>query len=214
MKRLLLVGLVLLLAAGFATAGETKQGTTTLNFLINGLGTFGVNGSTAGTANGNYLYGFGASYYIQDDMAIRLGLAFNRWNSNEKDVNVTGDEQDFTQMAFGIQPALLWFFMNEGPVSAYWGPGVMFGMSSNESVYTPPTGAASTSKTSYTDFGVGIIMGAQWMAWEQVAFNAEYMISYNSSASDTESGGTTTDGPSITEFGISSWSVGLNLFLR
>ena len=57
-------------------------------------------------------------------------------------------------------------------------------------------------------------MGAQWMAWEQVAFNAEYILAYNSYSSKVESGGTTVDGPTVTEFGIYSWSVGLGLFFN
>jgi hypothetical protein len=214
MKRLLLVVMVLLLAVGLMTAGETKQGSMSVNFLINGLGTFGVSGTTAGTANGGYLYGFGGSYYIQDDMALRLGLAFNTGTSSEKDVEQTGDEENITDMAFGIQPALLWYFMNEGPVSGYWGPMVMFGMSSHENEYVPPAGAAQTTKTSYSDFGAGIVMGAQWMAWEQVAFNAEYVLAYGSSSSTQDVGGTSTDGPTISGFGIYSWSVGVSLFLR
>jgi hypothetical protein len=214
MKRLLLVGLVLLLVVGLASAGETKQGTMSLNFLINGLGTFGVTGTTAGTANGGYLYGFGGSYYIQNDMALRLGLAFHTGTSSEKDYEVTGDENKVTDMAFGIQPALLWYFMNEGPVSGYWGPTVLFGMSSHEVEYIPPAGASQTNKTSYTDFGAGLVMGAQWMAWEQVAFNAEYVLAYATASSTHDISGTSTDGPTISGFGIYSWSVGVSLFLR
>ncbi len=216
MKKLLLVCLVLLLAVGLTSAGErmTKQGTHSLNFLMNGLGNFGVMGSPAGTANGSYIYGFGGSYFIQDDMAIRTGLAFNRWNENEKNVSVTGDEQDQTWMTFGVMPALLWYCMSEGPVAGYWGPTALFGMSSYESEYTPPTGAASTSKTTYTDFGFGVVVGAQWWAWQQVAFNAEYVLAYNTSSSKFESGGTSTDGPTNSGFGIYSWSVGLGLFFN
>lgn len=216
MKRLLLVGLVLLLAVGLVSAGErmTKQGTHSLNFYINGLGNFGVFGVPAGTANGSYLYGFGGSYFLQDDMALRAGVAFNRWHSSEKDYAVAGDERNLTEFDFGIMPALLWYCMSEGPVAGYWGPTAFYGMSSDETEYIPPAGASTTTKVSYTDFGFGVVMGAQWWAWDQVAFNAEYILAYTMSSSKVESGATSTDGPDITDFGIYSWSVGLGLFFN
>lgn len=211
MKRLLLVVLVLLLAVGLSTAGErmTKQGTHSINFLINGLGDFGVSSFPVASVGAGTLYGFGGSYFLQDDMAIRAGVAFNRWNQNTK--GTTG-ETDNTEMGFGVSPALLWYCMGEGPVSAYWGPGAMFGMYSDETKFTPTSGTGTSTKQTWTGFGVGIVMGGQWWAWDQVAFNAEYMLSYSSYSSEVESGGTTTDGPTVTEFGFSSWSVGLGLF--
>ncbi len=214
MKRLLLVAVVLLLAVGVMSAGEMKQGTMSLNFTINGLGNFGVTGAPSATADLDQIFGFGASYYIQDDMFLRLGLGFANANINQKDVIVTGDEQDNTVMFFGIQPALLWNFMNEGNVSGYWGPQVMYGMASNSQDYTPPTGAVQSTSVDYTDFGAGVVVGATWTPWDQVGFSAEYGFMYASSSSSSDNGTTTTDGPSLTGFGISSWAVALNLYLR
>lgn len=213
MKRLLLVALVLLLAVGMTSAGErmTKAGTHSLNFMMNGLGSFGVTSSVAAWVGGSSLYGFGGSYFMNDDMAIRAAIAFNRWNSNNK---TTGGETDDTEMAFGLSPALLWYCMSEGPVAGYWGPMAMFGMVSDESKFTPTSGTGSSTKTTWTQFGFGAVVGAQWWAWQQVAFNAEYVLAYSSYSSEVESGGTTVDGPTVTEFGIYSWSVGLGLFFN
>jgi len=213
MKRLFLVGMITLLAFGLTYAGGermTKQGTHSLNFMMQGFGTFGVSGSPAGTANGSTMYGFGGSYFLNDDMALRAGVAFHRTNTNTKS---TGGETDVTSMGFGIAPALLWYCMGEGSVSGYWGIQGMFGMSSNETKSTPTSGTGSSNKTTYTDFGVGAVIGAQWWAWSQVAFNAEYTLAFGTSSSKNEvSGGTSVDGPTITRFGIDSWSVGLALF--
>jgi opacity protein-like surface antigen len=209
MKRLLLVAMVVLLAVGVMNAGErmTKNGTWSLNFTMNGLGDFGVGGAPAAGIEGvGTLYGFGGSLFLNDDMALRVGLGFA--NHNE---NVTGPpETDHTVMGFGVTPALLWYFGGEGPVAAYWGPSVSYGMYSIEDATTPA--AVGDTKQTWSQFGVGVVMGAQWWAWDQVAFNAEYLVSYNSASSDVESGGTTTDGPTITNFGINSWSVGVGLF--
>jgi hypothetical protein len=212
MKKLLLVGMITLLAFGLSYAGGermTNQGTHSLNFLMNGLGTFGVSGFPSGSSNGSWMYGFGGSYFVATDMAIRAGVAFNRWNENQ---TTTGGETDETFLQFGIAPALLWYCVGEGAVSGYWGPTVMFGMSSDENKFTPTSGTGSSSKQTYTDFGFGFVMGAQWWAWSQVAFNAEYVLAYNTSSSKFESGGSSTDGPTETFIGIYSWSVGLALF--
>ena len=213
MKRLLLVCLVVLLAVGLTTAGErmTKQGTHSLNFLINGLGDFGVNGFPAAMVAGGTMYGFGGSYFMNDDMAIRTGIAFNRWNQNS---TVPTGEFDDTEFGFGISPALLWYCLGEGAVSGYWGPTATFGMFSDESKFTPTTGTGTSTKQSWTQFAFGVVLGAQWWAWDQVAFNAEYVVAYSSASSEVESGGTTVDGPTVTEFGIYEWSVGLGLFFN
>ena len=216
MKRLLLVAMVLLLAVGMMNAGErmTKAGTWALNFTMNGFGDFGVGGFPASSitdANGDVLtlYGFGGSYFLSDDMALRAGVAFNNTNFNTK---TTGGETDETFMGYGVSPALLWYFGGEGPVAAYWGPQVMFGSFSNETEFTPTSGTGTSTKQTATQFGVGLVMGAQWWAWDQIAFNAEYVLGYNSATSDVESAGTTTDGPTITSFGINQWSLGLGIF--
>jgi hypothetical protein len=211
MKRLLLVGLVLLLAVGLVSAGErmTKQGTYSLNFTFQGLGDFNVGPSPAGWNQGQNQYGFGGSYFLNDDMALRAGVAFSRSNTNAK---YTGGEVDDTEMGFGFYPALLWYCTGDGPVAAYWGPTVFFSQYSHEIANSPVL--ASDYKDTWTGFGAGIVMGAQWWAWDQVAFNAEYMVSYSSFTSKHESGSTSTDNPSDTEFGIGQWSLGLGLFFN
>lgn len=213
MKRLLLVAVILLVAVGVMNAGErmTKQGTWSLNFTMNGLGDFGVGGVPAASISGSTLYGFGGSYFLNDDMAIRAGIGFRNYNENSE---TTGGESDYTEMGFGISPAFLWYFGGEGPVAAYWGPALMFGMYSEEDEFTPTSGTGTSTSQNWTEFGAGVVMGAQWWAWDQVAFNAEYMLAYNSASSDVESGGTTTDGPTVTTFGIGYWSVGLGVFFN
>jgi hypothetical protein len=212
MKRVLLVAMVVLLAVGVMNAGErmTKNGTWSLNFTMNGLGDFGVIGAPAAGIQGvGTLYGFGGSLFLNDDMALRVALGFNNNNTNTKN---TAGETDHTEMGFGATPALLWYFGGEGPVAAYWGPAVSYGMFSVKDETTPTAGTGTSTTTTASQFGVGLIMGAQWWAWDQVAFNAEYLLAYNSATSDVESGGTTTDGPTVTNIGISQWSVGVGLF--
>lgn len=220
MKRLLLVAMILLLAVGVMNAGErmTKQGTWSLNFTINGLGDFGVIGvpvsdisyvtSPTGPIQSLTLYGVGGSYFLNDDMALRANLAFNSSNVTNE---VTGNEQDVTAQGWGITPALLMYMGGDGPVAAYWGPQVGYGMFTITDE-NPPAGPEG--KLTGTTFSVALVMGAQWWAWDQVAFNAEYGLGYVSSSSELEGGGTTVDGPSTTDFGITSWSVGLGVFFN
>jgi opacity protein-like surface antigen len=221
MKRLLLVAMIVLLAVGVMNAGErmTKAGTWSLNFTVNGLGDFGVIGAPVSSVtffdeNANLqsatLYGFGGSYFLNDDMALRANLTFNNTNQNVKN---TGGESDLTMQAWGITPAFLWYMGGDGPVAAYWGPQVSYSMISAESETTPVSGTGTTETGKGTTFGVGVVMGAQWWAWDQVAFNAEYTLGYSSTTTEYEvTGGTTSDGPTFTDFGISNWAVGLGFY--
>lgn len=218
MKRLLLVGLILVVAAGLTFAGGkrmTTKGTHSLYFTMNGLGDFGIGSYPAGMISAwddgdiatSRMYGFGGSWFFQDDMAVRAGISFGRQNANDK---YSGGEVDITWMQYALTPALLWYCMSEGSVAGYWGGYLSYAHGSYEVENSP----ASTSdfKDSWDGFGVGLLLGAQWWAWDQVAFNAEYMAGFQSSSSKVESGGTSSDGPTITEFGISSWAVGLGFF--
>lgn len=210
MKRLLLVGMITLIAFGLTYAGGermTNQGTHSLNFTFNGLGNFDIGSVPAGWNQGMNQYGFGGSYFFQNDMALRAGVAFSRQNENTE---YTGGEEDETWMGYGLMPALLWYCAGEGAVAGYWGPTAFFSQYSHEIKNSP----ASTSdyKDTWTGFGAGVVMGAQWWAWSQVAFNAEYVLAYESYTSKREQGSTSTDNPSDTGFGIYSWSVGLSLF--
>lgn len=194
MKRVLLVSFLLVMFASLALSGTpvTKAGTHGLWFKMNGLGDFGVTGVAP--------YTFGGHYFIQDDMALRLGLGFNLSTSSDDGP----PKYETTDMLFGVYPALLWYCVSSGPVSGYWGPMVAFQTQTYEEKVDGTT--VTGSKASYTAWGVGFVVGAHYWAMDMLSFNAEYSLSYLSSSG--EIGGS--DTPTFNDIGINSWGVGLN----
>jgi hypothetical protein len=75
-------------------------------------------------------------------------------------------------------------------------------------------GAAYTNGASYkvtsTTFGVGVFVGAEWFAWDNISLAAEYRLGFSTSSGKTEIGvpapgtGTSFDSPSTTSIGLGS----------
>ena len=218
MRRLLLVLLVVAAFASMSFAGSpmTNQGDKALTFVISGLGTFGVSGPAAASfPSGGFVsgtvYGAGGKYFLSKDMALRGVLAFSSTSVTDKVFNGTAYVDDKTSaFAIALMPGLEWHFMNAATVSPYWGIEAQFGYLS--STHTPPA-PANEDKVTGTQFGAAAFMGAEWYPWDGVSFMAEYQLGFATTSSKSESGGVSVDGPSVTSFGISSFAVGINLYL-
>jgi hypothetical protein len=219
MKRLLLVGILTVLAAGVLSAGTptTSAGDWNLFWSMNGFGDFGVTGAHVASVSSSFfsgtVNGLGGAYFLSDGMALRVALGF--MNDNET-ITGTAGETDITDMTFGINPALLWYFAQTGPVSAYWGPFVSYAMGSSNTTFTPSGGGTgSETDGSASQFGAGVVVGGQWWAFDAVSFAAEYYLGFTSTTGEltTSSGGTstTTNAPDQTTFGIYSWAVSVNI---
>jgi len=216
MKRVLFALFLVVISLNLTVAGTpmTDQGTKALSFAINGLGTFGVGSLTgsslyAGGTGPYYLIGAGGKYYLSKDMELRGVLTFNM--NSEQDKDATGANTDkITTTGFGLSPALLWHMPPAGAVSPYWGAMVQFGYAKKTD--TPASGTETSG--SGTTFGLGAVMGAEWFAWDGVSFNAEYQLTFNTNSQSVVNGaGTTIDKTSYTNFGISSFGVGINVYL-
>ena len=204
-----LLALVLTTSIMFAGTPMTSQGDKALSFTINGLGSFDVSGVNSASVPGyGTLYGVGGKYFISQDMAFRAVVSFNNSSTTTKSTDPVGDNKS-TYTAIGFAPGLEWHMAAAGAVSPYWGLMANFGWAKN--AYTPAGGTESNS--SGTTFGAAALLGAEWYAWDGVSFNAEYQLGFNSSSTKSEAGGTSTDGPSYTNFGIQSWALGINLYL-
>src|ERR1051326_1097180 len=206
MKKVLLVLFVLVVAVSLSTAGtpNESQGSKALSFVINGLGNFGITSASA-----NSFAGFGGKYYISNDMELRGVLGFNMNTVQHKDGAGVDNGKDATT-TFGIAPAILWHMSAAGAVSPYWGFQGEFATS--KLTHTPqPTGTESSGTG--TEIGLAGVLGAEWYAWDGISFNAEYQLGFNNETTKSDAGGTSVDGPSVTNFGISSWAVGINVYL-
>ena len=211
MRRMLLIFLVLIVSGSLIYAGEpkTKRSERELFFMMNGFGDFGIIGAHAATVSApavgtNRLYGAGGRLYVSDELALRAAVAGDYERTSTK---TTAGDNTTTETAIGIEPALEWHCPAVGPISPYWGVLAQFGWVKGEN--TPPGGTASSASGTY--FGAGFMLGAQWWAFDGVAFNAEYNLRFRSTSSKTESGGVSTDGPTVTEIEIDTWAVGVNI---
>ena len=207
MKKLLLVLFIMAFAANMMFAGTpmTNQGDKSLGFLVNGLGSFGVTGVNSGAG----INGFSMNYYISKDMALRANIGFGTSTTKSPTGTPAGDNEN-TGTAIGVRPGLMWHCPPvAGSISPYWGLEAEFGWIKN--TFKPAGGTESSN--SGTLFGAGAVMGAEWYPWDGISFNAEYNLSFTSSSTKSEAGGVSTDGPSNTSIGISSWAVGLNVYV-
>jgi hypothetical protein len=203
MKKLLLVLFIMVVAANLAFAGTpmTAKGDKSIGFNVQGLGNFGVTGVDGVDA-------LSFRYFMSQDMALRVNLGFATATTKTPVIGV-GDNEN-TGMLISIHPALVWHMAPvAGAISPYYGIEGMFGMGKNTQKLA---GATTENSQTLTNFGAGIFMGGEWYAWDGISFNAEYGLSFSSTTSKFEGGGVSTDGPSTTGFGISSWAVGLNVY--
>ena len=205
MKKLLLVLFIMAFAASMMFAGTpmTNQGDKSLGFTVNGLGNFGVGGVNAG-----YTQGLGFNYFLSKDMALRANVGFST-STTKTPAGAAGDNE-VTGTTIGIRPGLVWHMAPvAGSISPYWGVEGEFGWLKNTS---KPAGGTESSNSG-TLFGAGLFMGGEWYAWDGISFNAEYNLGFTSQTTKSEAAGVSTDGPSNTSIGISSWAVGLNVYI-
>ncbi len=206
MKQLLLVLFIVVVAANIAFAGApmTAKGDKSVGFWMNGLGSFGVGGvSVAGGIDG-----LSFRYYLSQDMALRANAGFG--TATTKTPTGSGDNEN-TGTAIALRPGLVWNCPTvAGSISPYWGIEGQFGWLKNS---FKPAGGGTETSNSGTVFGAGVFMGGEWYAWDGISFNAEYNLGFTSTSTKSEAGGVSTDGPSTTAIGISSWAVGLNIYM-
>mgnify|MGYP003340977723 CR=1 FL=1 len=204
MKKVLLVLFIMAFAANMMFAGTpmTNQGDKYLGFTMGGLGDFNLH--SAGPVNG-----VSARYFLSKDMSLRLGLGF----SNSKSEPTTGTFSKNESMSFGIAPALVWNMAPvAGSISPYWGVQASY---INTKLTDTYRANGTKDELSVNTFGAGVMMGAEWFAWDGISFNAEYSFTYNSASGDfTPAGGTSQDLGTATSMGFNtSAQVGLNVYI-
>jgi hypothetical protein len=226
----LFIGLVLCTAAySQDTKPRTSSGDRALLFSINGLGTFGIGGSYAGTLPVTTigidtvfaafglrpslpLLGFGMKFYLSDNLALRVALGGGSTTSfTPRAGDTTGATDDVTDLAVGLAPGLEFHLVNAGPVTVYTGAVVNYGMTLHADGDASNVNENHTQRT-YSTFGGSAIFGAEYFPWSSVSLGAEYQLGVSHTSSSTENRGKTTDGRSYTDIGISSIAVSLGVY--
>lgn len=170
------------------------------------VGTISVPDQVISSAN---IFGAGYQYYVTNQIALVFGLSFGTNTSTLEDDNGT-TETSLT--IFGISVDGNYHLPSLYSVTPYVGLHLNYGLLSGSMDFDPDGGETQT--TDYSGNGVGIAaqFGFDWYFTEGLSLGGKYALGFQSLGTPevtTEDG--TEEGPSATSFGISTFSVMLNV---
>jgi hypothetical protein len=225
-----------LVSLGFASAGYaqnadndiirpiTQSGSAAFLFSLNGLGDFGFGGPIVGstaltdqqiqantteqvTGGSVVMPGVGAKFFVSDNTALRVALAFRLYEDGKEDIGNSGVsggqgpgkvQRNTTGINFGGE----YHFRPLYSTSPYLGALVSFVTDNFKRVYTTG-GNTSTTNLKSTSFGVGAVVGFNWFFTRGLALGGEYSLGFTSTSSVFEfPGQTKTDEPTNTDVGM------------
>ena len=155
------------------------------------------------------LYGAGFQYYVTPQIALVFGLSLGTSSSKLED---DAGSTESTVTIFGISVDANYHFNSLYSVSPYVGFHLNYGLLSGSVEVDPDGGETSTTEYSGNGFGVAAQLGFDWYFTEGLSLGGKYALGFQSLGTPevtTEDG--TEEGPSTTAFGISTFSVMLNV---
>lgn len=170
------------------------------------VGTVSVPDQVITSAN---LFGAGYQYYVTNQIALVFGLSYGTTTSSLEDDNGS-TESSLT--IFGISVDGNYHITSLYSVSPYFGLHLNYGLLSGKMDFTPDGGDTFTTDYSGNGFGVAAQCGFDWYFTEGLSLGGKYALGFQSLGTPevtTELG--TEEGESSTAFGISTFSVILNV---
>lgn len=155
------------------------------------------------------LMGAGFRYFITNQIALGLGLSFGT-SSSTLETETGKSESSMTVFGVGIDAN---YHLNSlYGVSPYVGINVNFSSLSGTDEFTPEGGATDKTEYSGSGFGAAAQFGFDWYFTEGLSLGGKYALGFRSLGEpEVTSEGETEKGPSSTAFGISTFSVLLNV---
>ena len=188
MKKLLIVMLAVVMVCGAAFGQDfvpaAKAGAKSLNFTFAGLGAFGI--GAAGVTGG-----FGVSYFMSNDAALRLGLQVKMtssttpWNDNSGNGTNPGSDGTASTFSLGVGADYLMYMYGMTPrVKPYMGLGFSIGMNSSDTKpgvsNTAGNGTVTEVKNGNGNEGLTLglmgIAGAEFFLYPELSLSAEYQL--------------------------------------
>jgi len=231
MKKVLWALFIVVLMVSFAQAADdikpkTQQGDRAILMSFNGLGGILLSGLSnvfdggegtdelVGTKghpdlDNTVLYspGIGGLYYLNDDMALRLGLAFGKVNANQDEDGKISQANSMMGLSAGIQKHIA----NVTAVSVYTGAEFYYG---SLSATAKNEDAETENTTKYSGMGVAGLLGVQFYPWKNFSFDFEYKLGYASfkPSGEAKMGDDSEDwtGGTTSVMGISNWGLSLD----
>jgi hypothetical protein len=223
-----------LVTLGFASASQaqnndadiirpiTASGSAAFMFSLNGLGDFGfggpivgstsltegtINSSSVSTVTGGSLVmpGVGAKFFVSDNTALRVALAFRLYEDGKENIGNTagGGPGKVQRNTTGINFGGEYHFRPLYSTSPYLGALISFVTDNFKRVYTPEGTPTMTTNLKSTSFGVGAVVGFNWFFTRGLALGGEYGLGFTSTSSVFEFPGTPKqDEPTNTDVGM------------
>lgn len=159
------------------------------------------------------LVGAGFRYFVTNQIALGLGLSFGTGTTTIQETN--GDKNENTETVFGIGLDANYHLKSLYSVSPYVGLNINYALYSRADKFTPDGGETATTDYSGNGFGIAAQFGFDWYFTEGLSLGGKYALGFQSLGKPEVKydDGTTAEGPSTTAFGISTFSVILNVHI-
>jgi hypothetical protein len=231
MKKLLIVMLAVVMVCGAAFAQDfvpaAKSGAKSLNFTFAGLGAFGIGATGVSNFPGKFTPGFGASYFLSSDAAVRIGFQIampSGTSPANPPAGKPGTDGSMSAFSAGVGIDYLMYLYGMTPrVKPFAGLGVAFATNSTDEkngtgnndgtgfiqgeVKNNVNGVNINGTTYFAGTGLALqaIVGAEFFIYSELSLSAEYdlnLFSIQSASDQVASQGAvsvTTKSPSFTK---------------
>jgi outer membrane protein W len=153
--------------------------------------------------------GAGFRYFVTNQIAIGLGFSYGT-SSSSLETEAGKSETSSTLLGVGIDAN--YHLMSLYSVSPYVGVNINLGTLSETDEFTPEGGELETTEYSGNGWGLAAQFGFDWYFTEGLSLGGKYALGFRSLGEwEVTSEGETEKGPSSTSFGISTFSVLLNV---
>jgi Outer membrane protein beta-barrel domain len=231
MKKLFAVLVAVAIAGESVMAQDViglKQGSESLNFTFGGLSTLGTTGAKAGPTTG-----FGMSYFLNSDAALRIGLQLG-YASETIPSNIDGGtDGSASVLGLGLSVDYLKYMLGAtSRVHPYVGAGIAFSFTSTDQ--KSAVGLDETQKEvkngvvsidNFNNIGGGITLGVlgiggvEFFIYPEISLSAEYdlnIVNFNIPSDVTTTGGgfsyTTKNTTTTQVLGFSAANLGIHIY--
>lgn len=157
------------------------------------------------------LMGAGFRYFVTNQIAIALGVSFGTYSSSLE--TETGKEEESSTVV-GVSIDANYHLMSLYGVTPYIGANINLSSLSASEEFTPEGEATEITDYSGSGWGIAAQFGFDWYFTEGLSLGGKYALGFRSLGEpEVTSEGETEKGPSSTSFGISTFSVLLNVHL-
>lgn len=162
---------------------KSTSGDFALLFDLGGLASLALNGFNGpGGDTSEYGAGFGAKYFVANDVAVRIGLTLRSLSRKAPVTDTLLLNDEFTSFRFAIAPSVTYNLVKSSSVAGYVGGQLTYAMANATNTPSDTTKRA-TDATSST-FGIGALIGAEWFPWSNVSIAGEYIVGFATSSEE------------------------------